>query len=104
MRTLIWILSAITISAAVFYSGYQVADMENEHHCNKESKWINTMDEMRNFCRHAPNFIELPTGEIVLIRFYTPDHTFMWNDELPGNTRFKNISVDTLKVNYIINK
>lgn len=80
-----------------------MADIRNEHHCNKESQWINAFDEMREFCRYAPNFIELPTGELILVRFYTPDHAFRWNDELPGNTRFKNISVDTLHVKRIIN-
>jgi len=75
---------ALALAAGVFYAGYYSAVVSNEYSDESWEDWIRTFDRIKNFCSEHPAFIELPTGEILILRHYRADYIFMWErDTLP---------------------
>ena len=81
MKTLLLIIAMTTVCAGLFTVGYSVAMDKYKYY--DENAWEETMDKVKKFCIDHPNFIELPTGEIVILRYYPVDYVFMFEEEIP---------------------
>ena len=91
MKTFLIVTILTIVCALMFYVGYLYAGQQFCYRCEKD--WDDTIERVRKFASKHPSFIELPTGEILLLRHYPADYVFLWDENLPHDS----IVLDTIK-------